>query len=137
MHALKAKSTEYCRLLKNHHGDNCTVLTLFSVCHCRLTLSHRGAGVYWMISVLNKESSNNTGLFYFGFHYIYSRKTTTIITVNPTAGIAHLGSQYTQDYTHELLINYTSQKWDEWRKSFEHQTCAVLKLCNINKEDKQ
>ena len=36
-----------------------------------------------------------------------------------------------------FFIDYSAQKWDEWRRTFEHPTGVMLKLCtgiNTNKE---
>ena len=74
------------------------------------------------------------------YHSLHSISFTTYeinVLVDPTATIAHLGPQCPQDYGLGFLVNYTNKKWDEWRKSFEHQSGSVLKLCtraNTNKE---
>ena len=74
---------------------------------------------------------------YSGLKSIEFTTHTTNIPVDPTASIAHLGPQYPQDYANGFLTEYDEMKWDEWRRSFEHQTGVVLKLCtgkNSNKE---
>ena len=73
----------------------------------------------------------------YSLHSISFTTYETNVLVDPTATIAHLGPQCPQDYGQGFLVNYTNKKWDEWRKSFEHQSGSVLKLCtraNTNKE---
>ena len=73
---------------------------------------------------------------YSGLKSIEFTTNTTNIPVDPTASIAHLGPQCPQDYANGFLTEYDKMKWSEWRRSFEHQTGVVLKLC-IGKQFQQ
>ena len=88
-----------------------------------------------MTEALDKKK--NVPQCYSGLKSIEFTIHTTNIPVDPTASIAHLGPQCPQDYANGFLTEYDEMKWDEWRRSFEHQTGVVLKLCtgkNSNKE---
>ncbi len=54
---------------------------------------------------------------------------TTNTKSDPTGLISQLDSQCPQNYGEGFFLNYTINKWENWRKSFEHQTGTVLKLC--------
>ena len=95
--------------------------------HCRITLGHSGPGVYWMTAGL--EQQEKVPQCYHSLHSISFTTHETNVLVDPTATIAHLGPQCPQDYGQGFLVHYTNKKWDEWRKSLEHQSGSVLKLC--------
>ncbi len=60
----------------------------------------------------------------------HSVTTNTTNTKSDSTGlISQLDSQCPQNYGEGFFLNYTINKWENWRKSFEHQTGTVLKLC--------
>ena len=134
------KSTKYCRIVKSHCGEtaapcsSCFEQSL-STSHCRYTLRHCGPGVFWMTEALDKKKI--VPQCYSSLNSVVFTTHETNIPVDPTATIAHLGPQCPQDYANGFFIDYSAQKWDEWRRTFEHQTGVMLKLCtgiNTNKE---
>ena len=93
-----------------------------------------GPGVFWMTEVLDIKKVPQC---YSSLNSVVFTTHKTNIPVDPTASIVQLGPQCTQDYANGFFIDYSTQKWDEWRRTFEHQTGVMLKLCtgiNTNKE---
>ncbi len=85
----------------------------------------------------NLQKSDKVPSCYFDLSSVTFTTHNTNIETDPTCSISHLGPQCPQDYGEGFLLNYTADKWELWRKCFENQTGAILKLSTSSNKNKE